>query len=241
MRVSVILLLCLAGLIHSTWNLLAKRSGNKPVFLWLSLVSGLLIFLGPFIALYSPISLRGWCFVVVSGIFEAAYFVLLSVSYEKGDFSQVYPLARGSAPLFSVLGATIFLRERISLLGGVGIIMILSGILLLHLKSPNLEGILSTLSSLKGSSSQLALLTGLIIASYSFVDKVAVQYIDPRLYIYLIFSVAAIVLSPYMLLCTSVSVREEWQAGKGTILTVAVLFFAAYLLVLEALLRTQLS
>src|SRR5437867_8795787 len=113
-----ILLLVFAGAIHATWNLLSKRSIDTQAFLYLSVVAGCLLFALPFLYLYAPFPPQGWACIGLSAVLEAAYFVLLGNAYQRGDLSLVYPLARGSAPLFATLLALSFLGERITA-GGV--------------------------------------------------------------------------------------------------------------------------
>jgi drug/metabolite transporter (DMT)-like permease len=241
MSVSVILILFLAGFTHSVWNFLAKRSLNKYVFLWLALVAGVAIFMAPFLWLYSGLSSKIWTLVLVSGVLEAFYFVLLGTSYEKGDLSLVYPIARGSAPIFVTAFSLIVLKEHLSLLGLVGILGIVSGIVYLHVRHRSSGGFSSAFSLLRNSSSRLALLTGLTTACYSVVDKVAMRQVDARLYIYLVFLVAAVAMSPFMFIWSVPAIREEWISNKKTIVGVALLFFGAYYLVLHSLARSKVS
>ena len=79
------------------------------------------------------------------------------------------------------------------------------------------------------------------IASYSTIDKVGLRYVNPLLYIYLIFTVSALLLTPYMLLARRPSIRREWRTHKGVIVIAGVLSLSAYLLVLMALRFSQVS
>ena len=126
--IQVILLLFLTAFLHSSWNILAKNSVDKHVFLCLSLWASSLIYLGPFLYRYTAIPAIGWGFIVISGSLETVYFILLGNAYNHGEVSILYPLARGTAPLLVIVFAACFLGERISLLGFLGIILILVGI-----------------------------------------------------------------------------------------------------------------
>src|SRR4051794_15970753 len=118
MDLPAILLLLVAGLTHSVWNLLAKGSHDKQVFLWLALLVALVVFAAPFAWLVTPVAAPGWAVIALSGGLEAVYFLLLGGAYQRGDLSLVYPLARGSAILFVAVGAGSLLGERASPLGG---------------------------------------------------------------------------------------------------------------------------
>ncbi|MGH2515402.1 MAG: DMT family transporter [Ktedonobacterales bacterium] len=241
MRVSLVLLLALAGLIHTTWNLLAKRSGDTQAFLWLALLAAMALFAAPFVLLRTPIPPAGWLCVAASGALEAVYYLLLGGAYSAGDLSLVYPLSRGSAPLFTLLFALAFLGEHVTAVGVAGILLTVLGVYVLHIQRVDRHGLLAPLASLRVGASRLALLTGVVIAAYSIVDKVGVNYVPPEIYIYLIFGASALYLAPYMLARRWAAVRKEWHVNWVAILVAAVLFVASYLLVLFALQGAQVS
>src|SRR5262245_22321322 len=112
---SVLLLLC-AALLHAVTNALMKRSQDKLAFSWWML--GVFCIAG-FPSLFSipDVPPLGWWIVFASGILEAVYFFVLARAYSSGDLSVVYPIARGSAPLFLLFWAIVFLKERPSGIG----------------------------------------------------------------------------------------------------------------------------
>lgn len=241
MQVPIVLLLTFAGLIHTTWNLLAKRSVDKQAFLWLALVAAMVLFAVPFVVLRTPIPLAGWLCIAASGALEAVYYLLLGGAYQAGDLSVVYPLSRGSAPLFVLLFALVFLGERVTGVGIAGILLTVAGVYVLHVQSVDRQGLLAPLVSLREQASRLALLTGVVIAGYSVVDKIGVRYVPPEIYIYLIFGASAAYLAPYMVTRKWAAIRKEWQVNHVAVLVTAVLFVASYLLVLFALQGAQVS
>jgi uncharacterized membrane protein len=234
-------LLLLSGLLHASWNLLAKRSLDKQAFLWLASLVSLSVSLVPFLLASQPIPPEGWPFIVLSGVLEAVYFMLLGSAYQRGDLSLVYPLARGSAPLFVLLFAAIFLGEQVRWTGVVGIGLVVAGIYTLHLKVLDLRGLLGPFLSLKERPSQIALLTGLTIGTYSVVDKVGVGYAGPVAYLFLTFLVSAIVLLPYMALLKWRAVSREWGENKRSLMAVGVMSLSGFLMVLFALTMSQVS
>lgn len=241
MQVSIVLLLTIAGLVHTTWNLLAKRSADTQAFLWLALVAAMVIFAVPFVLLRAPIPPIGWLCIAASGALEAVYYLLLGGAYQAGDLSVVYPLSRGSAPLFVLIFAVAFLGEHVTVIGVAGILLTVVGVYVLHLQTIDRRGLLAPLAALRERASKLALLTGAVIAGYSVVDKVGVQYVPPEIYIYLIFGVSAVYLAPLMLTRKWVAVRKEWRVNRASVLAAAVLFVVSYLLVLFALRGAQVS
>ena len=90
-------LLLIAAVTHAIWNLLVKRAQEKQVMMWLALLVGVLIY-SPIVFL-NPINVLSiWPFILSSAIMEAIYYIVLLRAYEHGDFSLVYPMARGTAP-----------------------------------------------------------------------------------------------------------------------------------------------
>jgi len=62
-----------------------------------------------------------WCGASV--LIHLVYFAALIESYRAGDMGQVYPIARGSAPLMTAIATTAFIGERLGLLGWSGILL----------------------------------------------------------------------------------------------------------------------
>ena len=241
MSLSALLLLVVAAICHSTWNLLSKRGVDKQAFLWLAVAATAVLYLPIFVGFFRPLPPAGLALAAVSGAVEGAYYLLLGSAYARGDLSVVYPLARGSAPLLVAVAALVLLGERPTAVGAVGILVIIVGVYALHLTSFDRKGLLAPILTLRQRASQLALLVGVTIATYSLIDKVGVSYINPILYIYLIFLVSGVVLAPYMLLARRRAVIAEWRLRWRTILLASVLFVAAYLLVLVVYTSTQVA
>ena len=124
-----------AAILHAAWNALTKRALDPLVFLWSS-VSVATLFLGPlaFWRLaaegFPPAALP---FVVATIVLHALYFFALGRSYRSGEFSVVYPIARGlGVALVPILALPLF-DERLSPLGTAGIALVVLGIIGLHL------------------------------------------------------------------------------------------------------------
>ncbi|MEE9152769.1 MAG: hypothetical protein V3U42_01650 [candidate division NC10 bacterium] len=94
-----------SALFHAVWNLHAKQSEDKLLFLWGMLCVGSLLFLPVLIVGPWPnLPQQGWGYILGSGAIHAAYYFFLAEAYKRGDLSLVYPLARGSSPLLVVEG-----------------------------------------------------------------------------------------------------------------------------------------
>lgn len=241
MSVASLLLLLSAAILHALANVLLKRARDKLAFTWWMLA--LTSFCGLPIWLYAGnIEPKGWLIIVCSGVIEAVYFIALCQAYTYGDLSQVYPLARGSAPLFIVIWALAFLGEEPSAGGYLGVAVIVSGLYLINLPSLALWN--RPLLHLGSRASRWALLTGLLISAYATIDKVGVGYVDPVVYLYMVMVVACAALAPAWILASRRRALMEELTGPETSRTSASLvwigaaaFFgvAGYTLVLMAM------
>src|ERR1044071_101438 len=75
-----------------------------------------------------------WPWIIASVIFHLGYFIGLTEAYRTGDMGQVYPIARGSAPLMTAVVSTVFVGEAIGLRGWLGILILVGGVFLLSLR-----------------------------------------------------------------------------------------------------------
>ncbi|MCB1757060.1 MAG: EamA family transporter, partial [Gammaproteobacteria bacterium] len=104
-----------------------------------------------------------WPYLLAGTLLHTAYQFVLLLAYRIGDLTQVYPIARGSAPI--LVGATSVLLLGVELsvaeLSAIGIIGV--GIMSLSLVQQS-DGLRNLRAAL------LALLTGMFIAAYSLVD-----------------------------------------------------------------------
>jgi len=94
-------------------------------------------------------------------------------AYERGDLSLVYPLSRGSGPLFVPILAGILMHKQLSFLGVIGITLVIVGIYVIHLRSFSIQSFLEPIRSMRGSASLWALCTGGTIAGYSLANRIA--------------------------------------------------------------------
>lgn len=226
-----------AAFLHAGWNYLTKKSQRKIVFIWWFLLVGL-VFYFPMFLYYWPqtsISLMGWYCVAATSLLHALYFWFLGGAYERGDLSLVYPLARGSGPLFVPFLAVGLIHEQLSPLGILGIALVIVGIYVIHLPSFSGKSFLEPFLALRGGASVWALCTGGTIAGYSLVDKVGVGVVYPPVYIYLMLVGTWLLLSPYVLAKERMRLKEEWQINRSTILIVGFLATFTYMMVLFAM------
>ncbi|HEU5090612.1 MAG TPA: hypothetical protein VFT99_24330, partial [Roseiflexaceae bacterium] len=90
-------LLLAAAVLHAIWNVLLKLAGERYMVTWWALVISALCGL-PWLVLGASELGGVWGHIVASAAVEAVYFAVLATAYGNGDFSLVYPIARGTAP-----------------------------------------------------------------------------------------------------------------------------------------------
>jgi len=222
---------------HAAWNYLAKGARDKDSFLLLMNVTSQVTLLPVFILL-----LRDWTlplsvvpFLVASAVAEAVYFLALSRAYDAGDLSIVYPVAR-SAPLFVAVAGAVFLGDPLTTAGLAGILLVLAGVYILHLKSLKLSSLLEPLRSFKGPAFGFALIAAVGTTAYSLSDKVAVTRVDPVLYDLWLEVAITLVLTPIVLRSRGWgNIRAEWGNTWRRITVAGALMRGGYLLVLVAM------
>lgn len=221
---------------HATWNYLAKSAGDKALFTWsfLALSSAIYLPLVLFFAARNPIPPAGWIYAGGTMLLHVVYFTTLTAGYAREDLSVVYPVARGTGVALTPIVAALALGERVSLGGGAAIGVIVLGVVVAYTRGRGLSAIGGLAHSLRSTGSQLALLTGLIIALYSTWDKQGVSLVAPPVYIYFPFLGQTLFAAPYALRRWG-SVRREVVARPLAVVAAAILSPLAYLLVLLAL------
>ncbi|MFC4908121.1 hypothetical protein [Actinomadura gamaensis] len=124
-----------AGVLHATWNAIAKGTSDR----WASFAligTGQAVLAVPVLMFVSVPAAASWPWLFGSVVLHLVYMGLLLTSYQLGDFSQVYPLARGSAPLIVALVAATALGEHLSLLQLGGVAAICGGLTVLAFATP---------------------------------------------------------------------------------------------------------
>jgi drug/metabolite transporter (DMT)-like permease len=226
-----------AAALHGTWNVLVKVSGDpmttfRRATFCAALATTPIAFAAWLITGRPGLSPAAAGFAAVSALLELAYLWLLSAAYRRGELSVVYPIARGSAPLLSVVAGLGLLGERLAPGQLAGVALLLIGILAV------------TLPQTSGRATVPALLTGVAIAAYSAVDRVGVRLSTPWLYGWLLISLLALGLVVSMWVGGKIARRRNsaatdiqdappvtWRQAA----VIGVIMWGAYLLVLLAL------
>jgi len=207
----VFLAVLFAAACHAGWNALIKV-GLDPLSTTtlISLGAGLVaLALVPLVGM--PAS-AAWPWLIASVIVHLCYFASLIESYRTGDLGQVYPIARGSAPLMTAAATTVFIGEKLSLIGWTGILSLVAGVLLLSARGGR------ELAEVDRRAIGFALFTALTICAYSVVDGIGGRLsANPNAYSLWLFIGIAVVMLPYAIYRDGPDVipamRRFWRRG----------------------------
>ncbi|KAB2360158.1 EamA family transporter [Actinomadura montaniterrae] len=174
---TVALAVIFAGVLHAVWNAIAKGAPDR----WASFALiglGEAVVVVPMGLIVGPPDRAAWPWLVASAAVHIVYMGLLLAAYQLGDFSQVYPLARGSAPLLVAVVAAVALGERLSWAQDAGVAAVCAGLVVLAFAGRRDGG-----GPEEGEAKPrdpravaAALLTGVSIAGYTLLDGVGVRH-----------------------------------------------------------------
>ncbi|WP_438306855.1 EamA family transporter (plasmid) [Streptomyces sp. HUAS TT11] len=161
-----------AAVTHAVWNALTHRIDHEPACLTLLGVGRVVC--GGTLALLAPLpSAAAWPYLLASVALHVGYQLALIRSFRLGDFGQVYPIARGVAPLAVTLFAVLALHERLDGSTAAGVAVAATGLVGLAIWGARGQARKPTLPPVL-----MSALTGLAIAAYTVTDGVGVRSAD---------------------------------------------------------------
>jgi drug/metabolite transporter (DMT)-like permease len=164
LSLTVTLAVIAAAVTHAAWNAIAHGIKDQTLAFGLIGVGGIAVGIPLVIVAAMP---RGdcWPYLLGSVAIHVFYNLLLMQCYRLGEFSQVYPLARGTSPLVVTILAAIFIHEHLALPQIVGVLVVSGGLATLVLagRRPGRAAFAAAVG------------TGLTIAAYTTVDGVGVR------------------------------------------------------------------
>ena len=207
----IIALVLLAALLHASWNALLKVSKDRLTTTGLmnltGAVAGALMLL--FVASPAPAS---WVFILLSVLIHLGYYMFLLGSYRFGDLSQVYPLARGAAPLIVAFLSPWLVGERLGTVQLLGVMLLCLGILSLAFNRFRWRELVDWKPV------SLALANGCCIAAYTIADGLGVRHsASPGGYIAWLFLIdglsMALIAAVARRRSLASAVRSSWKPG----------------------------
>jgi drug/metabolite transporter (DMT)-like permease len=153
-----------AAVTHAVWNAIAHGIKDQTLAFALIGVGGIAIGI-PLVIVAAMPRADCWPYLLGSVAIHVFYNLLLMQCYRLGEFSQVYPLARGTSPLVVTILAAIFIHEHLTLAQIAGVLVVSAGLATLVLagRRPGRGAFLAAVG------------TGLTIAAYTTVDGVGVR------------------------------------------------------------------
>lgn len=233
MPLTALALIIVAAFTHASWNLLAKRAAHCRHFVWFYSAGTVVLWLpivAGYVAWHRPaISWREWFAFVVTAILHGGYSLVLQRGYRVGDLSVVYPLARGTGPLISFIGAILVLGERPSWIATASAALIVVGVFLI-------AGGRCILTRTNGQGLFYGVFAGVFIAAYTVWDGWAVKVllIAPLLLDYAGNCLRFVLLTPHGL-ADRQRLLPEYRRCWREVLGVSVLGPLGYILVLYAM------
>jgi drug/metabolite transporter (DMT)-like permease len=190
------LLALAAAVIHAAWNLSVKQGGDRFIALWgqfsIAGAVGLVV-----IVAVGGFPAHGWIWAGMSGLIHLPYCYFLARAYDHGDFSLVYPMARGTGALLAAFGGLLLLGDHLSPVGIGAIVIVAVGLFLLAGRA-------------RGPALWSALTVAAAIGAYSVVDAKGIRSTDTPLYALASFVGAGVVTTTFSL---ATGRRHDMAAG----------------------------
>lgn len=155
-----------AALLHAGWNVIVKSNADRLVSLTVLQTFMALMGLGMVFVFGFP-GHHVWPYAFASGVLHLGYNLFLVRAYRHADLSVVYPIARGAAPLMTLLGSYFFTHDLVGIWMGAAVVILVAGLILTGLgnKSPGADP----------HALYYALGTACWIAAYTLVDGIGAR------------------------------------------------------------------
>ncbi len=212
----IIGLVAVSAVLHLAWNVRLKTAGDPLRAATIGMLAASVGIVPVGFAVWwvqgrVTLPIDGIALGVASGVVEAAYFILLSAAYRRGDLSVVYPVARGTAPLLAVVIGVVVLGERLGVAGSIGVVLLLAGFLVLQRPwraialarsggggAGGSAGARATAVGARKAAADSAILfalaAGVMIATYTAIDRVGTRLIDVVVYAAILWATCSVVL-----------------------------------------------
>lgn len=230
----VILTTLLAAMLHACWNALAKGSADKHLSMAGVIVGHLPYAIVALFFVPMP-DLACWPYLLGSFALHFGYQIFLLNSYKIGDLTQVYPVARGIAPLIvaavsvSVLGVVLGWMEI------AAIVLIGTGLLSLGL-------VRGHGGARNPKAAMLAAVTGCFIAGYSLVDGLGARVAGTGVGFYSWSAMGnAIIFAAFLRINKPGTLSRLWPEGRFVLIVGGFASYCAYALVVWGFMQAPIA
>jgi len=220
--IATVLALC-AAILHATWNLAIKQTGDRFLALWAQFIfagSAALVALITWSIIDSPPNIA-WTWSIASGVGHLPYVLLLARAYDKGDFSVTYPIARGAGALSSAILGVLILKDDLSPLSMSGIAVVIFGLWILT-SNQKIKNVLPALG------------VAATIGIYSVVDAYGARNSNSIAFALSVFVSGAISISMWALLTRAKQLRTFMRSSWKTAAFGGAMSLISYSLVVYA-------
>jgi drug/metabolite transporter (DMT)-like permease len=218
-----------AAACHAGWNALLKMKLEPAIATALVAVASGIVAVPAVLATGLP-DAAAWPYLIASVLIHVGYYLTLAEAYRFGDLGQVYPIARGAAPLMTAALATLWLGEVLGVYGWAGVILLALGILLLALRGGR------PARQFDARSVGFALLTSLTITAYTLVDGTGARLAGTSgAYTAWLFLLSGAVMTAYGYMRVGRPLTQHFAANWQMAIAGAVLSTAAYAIAIWAM------
>jgi drug/metabolite transporter (DMT)-like permease len=217
-----------SAFLHALWNLILGRERDPEAATAIALVAAVVLF-APVAVWRFDADSGVWPYVAVTSMLQLAYFAALATAYRHADVSVVYPVARGLAPVLVLLVGVTVLGAGVSAAQAVGVCLVGLGVVLVR-------GLGRAEGDGRGAGAAWGVAVASCIAAYTLVDKHGIEHASPIVYLELGMLPATVGYVGFLLVTEHGSERIH-AAARLLPAAAGLLSFAAYALVLAALLR----
>jgi len=160
----VLVLVLGSALLHATWNAMLRSGVDRLWSISLMCLVGAVV-AAPFLLFLPAPAMASWPYAIGSAALQICYCLFLIRAYRHGQLGQVFPVARGTAPMLVALGAAVFAGERLAGPAIAGLVLVCAGIIGLSLGRDRADG----------RSIAAAVTAGMFIAGYMVTDGMGVR------------------------------------------------------------------
>ena len=183
MRTAALLLALGAATLHAVWNLLLRGTRDTEAATAVSVVAFVLV-LAPFAVATWHVDGAAWKYIVPSGALELVYIALLATAYRHFELSLVYPIARGLAPVATLVFAIVIVNADPSAAEIAGVFVVAAGVLLVR--------------GARGRGAAFGLAIATVIGGYTLIDRYGIRHAGAFSYALLVMVGAAVLYPPFV-------------------------------------------
>jgi drug/metabolite transporter (DMT)-like permease len=249
MPLIALVFIAVSALLQASLNVPIKGSERKVAFTTVGSLLSLIFYFPLFMwgrfllgEHAHTLGLWSWVGIMMCGLMGAVYYLFIGGAYDQGDLSLVFPITRGFGPIFILIFALIWLNEKITYLGLLGIMITVFGSYVINLPSFKFSDLFSPFKAFKSKTFLFSMGAGACTATYTLFNKKNLQLVEPFTLQYLIFCfMTGILIISLLLKNTRHHINLELKHNWRNLSLFGVFNFISSALVLYALKMSKVS